>query len=85
MKVGSCGDVAVDPSCFQDGGRSEFHGPLRGFLLVPGDIPAAGDLIAACQGVDAGAEGGAFLRSEPLVSFMRTPALMATSSPAATT
>ena len=56
MEVGPGRDAAFDPSGFEHGGGSELHGPLRGFLLVVGDGPAAGDCIAAHAGVDAGAE-----------------------------
>ena len=64
MEVGPCGHVAGHPARLQGGVGAELHGALRGFLLVPGDSPAAGDPIAARPGVDARAEGGSSLRVE---------------------
>ena len=64
MEVGPCRHVPGYPARIQGGVGTELHGPLRGFLLVPGDTAGPGDPISAGQGVDAGAEVRSGLRVE---------------------
>ena len=62
MEVGPCGYVSGQPSGLQHGGGPEPCGPLPFLFYVPGDIAGAGNLIAARQGVYAGAEVRSGLR-----------------------
>ena len=64
MEVGPYGRAPGYPAGLEDGGGSESRGPLFGVPPVPGDVAAAGDLIAARQGVYARAEAGSGLRVE---------------------